>query len=132
MLMKRQNLSTNVFASIIIINYTFIKIMCIIISYFGLNMNHVCTIGCHVLLKILQTFLSKKYAIPIYEMFGFLSFQSFPASSRVSPVTAKNTKDFQNLQGKNVPYALFSYFILKQFLRPNWDHSFTTCGFDLT
>jgi hypothetical protein len=28
---------------------------------------------------------------------GFLSFQSFPASSRVSPVTAKNTKDFRNL-----------------------------------
>ena len=28
---------------------------------------------------------------------GFLSFHSFPASSRVSPMTAKNTKDFQNL-----------------------------------
>jgi hypothetical protein len=49
------------------------------------------------LLKILQTFLSKKYVIPICEMFSFLSFQSFPASSRVSPTTAKNTKDFQNL-----------------------------------
>ena len=56
-----------------------------------------CLVGCPILLKILQTFLSKKYVIPIYEMFGFLSFQSFPASSRVSPVTAKNTKDFQNL-----------------------------------
>ena len=54
-------------------------------------------IGCPILLKILQTFLSKKYVVPIYEMFGFLSFQSFPASSRVSPVIAKNTKDFQNL-----------------------------------
>ena len=55
------------------------------------------TIGCPILLKILRTFLSEKYVISIYEMFGFLSFQSFPASSRVSPVTAKNTKDFQNL-----------------------------------
>jgi hypothetical protein len=54
-------------------------------------------LGCPILLKILQTFLSKIYVIPIYEMFGFLSFQSFPASSRVSPATAKNTKDFQNL-----------------------------------
>ena len=54
-------------------------------------------LGCPILLKILQTFLSKKYVILIYEMFGFLIFQSFPASSRVSPATAKNTKDFQNL-----------------------------------
>jgi hypothetical protein len=73
-------------------------------------------------LKILQTFLSKKYVIPNYDMFGFQSFQSFPAPSRVSPVTAKNTKDFQNLQRKNVLYALFDYFILKQFLRSNRSH----------
>ena len=40
-----------------------------------------CTVGCPILLKILQTFLSKKYVIPVYEMFRFQSFQSFPASS---------------------------------------------------
>ena len=33
------------------------------------------------LLKIRQNFVSKKYVILFYEMFGFPSFQSFPASS---------------------------------------------------
>ena len=61
------------------------------------NHNNKSRLGCPNLLKILQTCLSKKYVIQIYEMFGFLSFQSFPASSRVSPAKAKNTKDFQNL-----------------------------------
>ena len=40
-----------------------------------------CVLGCPILLKILQTFRSKKYVIPFYEMFGFLSFQNFSASS---------------------------------------------------
>jgi hypothetical protein len=31
-------------------------------------------LGCPILLRIRQTFLSKKCVIPIYEMFGFLSF----------------------------------------------------------
>ena len=41
---------------------------------------HAWLLGCPILLKILQNFLSQKYVIPFYEMFGFLSFQSLPAS----------------------------------------------------
>ena len=39
------------------------------------------TSGCPILLNILETSLSQTYVIPFYEMFGFQSFQSFPASS---------------------------------------------------
>ena len=95
-------------ASLIPIWYITKSMMCLFPrSSFVLKISHIkqCRLGWHTLHEMHQITPSKKYVIPIYKKLGFFNFQIFPASSFVSAAYAKNTKDFQNLDMKNMIYA---------------------------
>ena len=63
-------------------------------------------VRCSQIIEINQITPYKKYCIPVYRRFNFPDFESFPASSSVSPIPTSNRK-------------MSNYFILEYSFRPN-------------
>jgi hypothetical protein len=92
------------------------KLLCVCVCNIKLLITS--TLGCPTLHDMHQIAPSTNYVIPTW----FSLFVEFSCIIFCFAACGKNKKDFPNLWRKNVPDALFNYFILKQFLRPNWNN----------